>query len=286
MKTILFVLLSSLALAQTKEVLTSFSIVESVTKELAPARVHVSSLVPQGQDWHSYKMSARDGAKIQKAQLVLYWGLGLDQALVDLVKRKDFKGQAVQITDKIPTLKGHTESHDLHHHDADPHLWQSPKLMVQVVENISKALTSTFPESKTEIESKTKSYVSKLQDLSAKYKKEFDQIPQEKKTILTSHQAFAYLGQEMGLQIESLHGLDSEMDPTIKEIQNLKQKVQSKKIATVFQEYNQPAALMEKVAGRAGPVLYSDCLGSGASTKSYLDFIEYNLKTILEELKK
>lgn len=279
------------AFSKVPVVYTSFPILNDVVEQIAPDSIQVQSLVPQDQDIHSYKVSAKDIVKLQTADLIIVWGLGLDQNISELTEKSKLQSKTIIATDKVPAL--HTKSHihdkDHQHTDQDPHLWQSLERMQNVIQNIATAMKTKFPDHRIAIESATTQYLNRLVNLHSQYKSEFAKLPKEKKKVVTAHDAFAYLGKEMGIEIYSPQGLDSEQSPSLKSVQSLIKTIREKNIRVLFTENGQSSQLLDRVSRESGVsikgALYSDSLSPSLGIKHYHELIEWNLKSLLQALK-
>lgn len=269
--------------------LTSFALLQNVTEQLVPETWNVKTLVPPGQTLHSYKPSAKDTLEIKQADIILLWGLGLDDNLKKIHERSKSKASLFVVTKGINAITT-SRSHGKHIHDSkDPHMWQSLLSMIQVVHNIETALIQKYPLSKKQIQQKVKSYVTKLQRLHNDYKNKFSSLSAETKRIVTSHQAFDYLALEMGLEIHSVTGIDSEANPSARAIKNLIDLIREKNIHAIFFEAGTDSRLLKRISKEVHvPItgfLYSDNVAESPAPQSYYELIEHNLKTIVLSLK-
>ena len=147
-------LLSSGLYATPMPVVTSFSILGDVAKQIGGDRVTVQSLVGLDQDAHAYNMTSGDIRKIRSAKLVLMNGLGLEG--VDVQRAvKQSKVISAEAANGIKPLAAPEEEHHEHgheHHDHggfDPHVWNDPVLMQTYANNVANALIKADPAGKS-----------------------------------------------------------------------------------------------------------------------------------------
>ena len=157
----------SLYAAPPLEVVSSFSILGDVAKQVGGERVNVSNLVGPDQDAHAYNLTSRDMQRIRNAKLVLVNGLGFEQAAVMRGIRQSGVPFA-EATKNIQPMKaedhddddhdhdhdhdhghdhhGHGHEHGHHHHgEFDPHVWNDPVLMKTYAQNVADALIKVDP---------------------------------------------------------------------------------------------------------------------------------------------
>ena len=103
-------LLTGAAYAAPLPVVTSFSILGDVAKQIGGDRVAVQSLVGANQDSHAYHMTSGDIKKIRSAKLVLLNGLGLEAADVQRAVKQS-KVPFAEATKGIQALKAEEGGH-------------------------------------------------------------------------------------------------------------------------------------------------------------------------------
>jgi len=268
-----------------KLILTSFPILEDVVKQLAPEGLRVECLVPRNGDIHSYKPTAQDLIRLEKAPLILLWGLGLDDNIRRLTLSKSFQSRTHIVTDtnsKLDTTP--SSSHESVTHSEDPHLWQSPSQMIPVVLRIEDILKANFPSETKQIERNSKQFRQSLEKIGREYQSKFKKLPKSQKKLVTPHQAFDHLASEMGLESASLLGADPEQSPSLKSLQGLIQRLKREKTQVLFREPGPVSPWLQNVARETGAQirgpLFADQLTLEPPTNSYPQVLEYNLETI------
>ena len=123
----------------------------------------------------------------------------------------------------------------------------------------------------------------------------FNQIPKDRRILVTGHDAFNYLGKTYGIEIHATDFVSSESEMSAAQMDNLAKLIADKKIKTIFQDnLKNPEAikhLKEAVAAKGGSVtvsdkpLYADSLGEKAPVDTYLGVFQYNAETITNALK-
>lgn len=197
------------ALAKTLNVVTSFSILGDITQEVGGKNVNVTTLVGPDGDPHTFEPSPKDSAALSKADVVVVNGLGLEGWLDRLVKASGFKGTLVVASDGVKT---HTLDED-GETVTDPHAWNSAANGALYAQNILSGLVNADPQDKAALEASGKPYIAQLTELDAWAKARFSQIPQEKRKVLTSHDAFGYFGRAYGVEFWRRRGCRRKVKP-------------------------------------------------------------------------
>lgn len=129
-------------------VVTSTRVWAEITELLAGEWVEVVSIVPNGQDPHSYQASARDQLLISEAELVIANGGGYDDFMDQLVSAAGVDQVFIKLVEgeEIP---GEEEAHDegeAHEHSDNEHIWYDFDLTLDAAELIVSAITELRPE--------------------------------------------------------------------------------------------------------------------------------------------
>ena len=183
-------------------------------------------------------------------------------------------------------------SDDPHGHDHgefDPHVWNSVCNVMEIVHIIEHELSEIDPANAAAYEANADAYMSELSDLQAGFQTRIDAIPAGARNVVTTHDAFGYLGAEMGLTFLAPQGLNSETEASAAEVRDLIVQLRTLPNAAIFVENIINPALIEQIASETGfgvaGTLYSDALsGPDGPARTYLEQYSYNLESILSEL--
>ena len=106
----------------------------------------------------------------------------------------------VAMTTKKQSRRDHGDEHDAHDHGAfDPHAWQSLRHAVTYVDNVTMALANVSPDRAGTFYRSRALYVAEIETLDAEIGSLLAEVPEHCRTVVTSHDAFQYFGQEYGL---------------------------------------------------------------------------------------
>lgn len=274
------------ALAKTLNVVTSFSILGDITQEVGGKNVNVTTLVGPDGDPHTFEPSPKDSAALSKADVVVVNGLGLEGWLDRLVKASGFKGTLVVASDGVKT---HTLDED-GETVTDPHAWNSAANGALYAQNILSGLVNADPQDKAVLEASGKPYIAQLTELDAWAKARFSQIPQEKRKVLTSHDAFGYFGRAYGVEFLAPQGLSSESEASAAQVAALIKQIKADGVNTWFMENQLDPRLVKQIASATGAQpggeLYPESLSAkGGVADSYVKAFRHNVETIANSMK-
>lgn len=283
----LFTLLVSLSLAAAEKpkVVTSFSILADITAQIGGDRIELRNLVGADADAHVYAPSPEDAKAVLDADLIIANGLGFEPWLDRLIASSDAAGTRIDASAGVLPLMLDEDGHRV----ADPHAWQNLANAEIYVQNIAKALSKASPAHATYYGERRDAYLTQIRALLSEAKAGLGQLPAAQRTIITSHDAFGYLGQAYGLNFIAPQGLSTEDEPSAAEVAALIRQIRADGVRAVFVENIRDPRLIQQIAAeggaKVGGTLYSDALASEGAANSYLGMFEHNLDTLLAALK-
>ncbi|MDK1397007.1 metal ABC transporter substrate-binding protein [Pseudomonas protegens] len=286
---VLFSLLLPLSLptaqaADKLAVVTSFSILADMTRQVGGEHVHINNLVGTDEDAHTYEPSPDDAKALLKARLIIKNGLGFEPWLDRLVASTATQAQVVTASrGVIPrTLEEDGES------VPDPHAWHNLANSELYVSNITKALIAADPAHQADYQRNSQAYLKQIYRLLAEAKAKLGSLPPGNRKIVTSHDAFGYLGQAYGIDFMAPQGLSTEREPSAAEVAALITQIRNAKVKAVFMENIKDARLLKQIADESGAhiggTLYSDALSASGPASTFTGLFEYNLDTLYEAL--
>lgn len=279
-------------------VITSTSIVAALVSEVGGEQVNVRALIGPGVDPHTFDLTTGDARAISDADVVLINGLGLDDFLIDDVEGISDDVPVVIVTDGIELLEasGHEHEHaagdDHDHGDIDPHVWQDPLRVKVMVDNIAGALADADPERADQYRQNAEAYKQTLDETHAEIQALIDQIPVERRKLVTNHAAFAYFADRYGLDIVGtvIPGTSSEADPSAGEVAALVELIRETGVSVIFTESLLDPRVAEQLAADAGVEvvhgLYSEQVGEpGSGAETVHGMLLANARKISEALR-
>ncbi|AXK39982.1 metal ABC transporter substrate-binding protein [Crenobacter cavernae] len=283
------------AFAAKLPVVASFSIVADMTREVGGDRVDVVSLVGADQDAHVYQPTPADVKRVAGAKVFVANGLGFEGWLSRLSRSAGFKGITVEAAKGVKPIEEHEEhghgGHEGHDHgEINPHAWHDLLAAQRYVANIEAALEKADPAGRDYYRGRASAYTAKLKELDAWAIKSFSAIPAERRKVLTSHDAFPYLGKRYGIRFIAPQGVSTESEASAKGVAQIVREVKKQKVSAVFFENMADQKLLGQLSREAGVKvvgkLYSDALSAPSGpAPSFVALFRYNADTLLKALK-
>jgi len=271
--------------AEKLKVVTSFSILADLTREIGGEDVALYNLVGADADAHVYQPSPADARWLVAADLIIANGLGFEPWLKRLRDSSEAGGRYLEASKGVLPLMLEEEGAPV----ADPHAWQNPANARIYVDNIAAALAAADPDNAARYAQRRDAYLQQLDVLLAQAKAELGSLQASQRVIITSHDAFGYLGQAYGLRFLAPQGLSTEDEPSAAEVAALIRQIRREKVRALFVENIRDPRLIEQIASESGAViggtLYSDALAAEGPASSYLGMFRHNIDTLLAALR-
>ncbi|WP_409262601.1 metal ABC transporter substrate-binding protein [Pseudomonas putida] len=282
---VLMLLLSPLlSAAERIKVVTSFSILADITRQIGGDQVQVINIVGPDSDAHVYETTPDDARHVLQARLVVENGLNFEPWLDRLIKTTGSQAQVVRASQGILPRTLDEEGQTI----PDPHAWNSLANAKIYAANIAKALEAVDADNAQAYRSHLAAYQQQIDALLAEVKKSFAALPANNRRIVTSHDAFGYLGQAYGIEFLAPQGLSTEQEPTAKDVASIISMIKRDKIKAVFIENIKDSRLMRQIAddtgAKIGGTLYSDALAAEGPASTYLGMYRQNVQTLIQAL--
>jgi zinc/manganese transport system substrate-binding protein len=271
------------------KVLATFSILGDLVRNVGGDRVVVSTLVGPNSDAHVYSQAPADAKKVAAAKVVITNGLGFEGWMARLVRASGSKAVPVVASKGVKPRKQAAHGHSHGHDDTDPHAWQSVANVKIYVTNILAALVAVDPAGKATYEANAKAYLEKLDALDKAVREAVATIPQERRRIITSHDAFGYFQAAYGIEFVAPQGVSTESEASARDVGRIITQIKRQKIPAVFMENVTDPRLIQRIAAesgaRVGGHLYSDALtDEKGAAPTYIDLIRHNIKQLVTAL--
>jgi zinc/manganese transport system substrate-binding protein len=262
-------------------VVASFSILGDFVKNVGGDRVEVTTLVGPDGDVHVYTPTPSDARKIADAKLLIVNGFGLEGWLSRLLQAAGGKASIVTVTSGIAPLRLGS--------DADPHAWQSVANAKKYVANIRDALAAADPPDAEFFRQNAQAYLARLDALDGEVRQAVDQIPESRRKVISTHDAFGYFAARYGIAFIAPIGVSTEAEPSARDIAKIIAQVKAERIPAVFLERIGDPRLMRRISAetgaRIGGTLYSDSLSDEkGEAPTYIDMVRHNIRTLTSAL--
>ena len=270
------------------------TMITDLVKNIGGENINIEGLMGSGVDPHLYKASEGDVSKLVDADIIFYNGLHLEGKLVEVFEKMEKTGKTpIALGEELDTA-GLIGS-DYFASNYDPHVWFDIDYFKQYAEKVAAVLSEKDAENAEAYQANLKKYLGELDTLKSEINSLIKTLPEEKRILVTAHDAFNYFGKAYGFEVVGLQGLSTATEAGVQDVQKLSAFIIDKKIKAIFVESSVPKrtieALQQAVKSKGheveiGGTLYSDALGNtGTNEGTYLGMFEYNVRTIVGALK-
>ncbi|MFJ2555946.1 MULTISPECIES: zinc ABC transporter substrate-binding protein AztC [unclassified Streptomyces] len=278
-------------------VVVTTNILGDITRQILGDEAEITVLMKPNADPHSFGLSAVQAAEVERADLVVHNGLGLEENVLRHVDAAREAGVATfEVGRAVDPLTFHPHADGGPEKEAgqpDPHFWTDPDrvrtaaglIADQIVEHVDGVDAKAVRENAAR-------YEAQLADLTTWMEKSFDRVPEERRALVTNHHVFGYLAQRFGFRVIGavIPGGTTLASPSSSDLRSLTEAMREAGVRTVFADSSRPQRLAEvlrtELGGRVRVVaLYSESLtekGKGAG--SYLQMMRANTTAMADGL--
>ncbi|MCM2398386.1 metal ABC transporter substrate-binding protein [Rhizobium sp. S95] len=273
------------AAAERLKVITTFTVIADMAKNVAGDAADVESITKPGAEIHNYQPTPRDILKARDANLVLWNGLNLERWFEKFLANLGDVPSAV-VSDGIQPMSISGGAYD---GKPNPHAWMSPENAVIYVENIRKALSAADPDNAATYAANAAAYSEKIKAEIGPLKAEIDTLPADRRWLVTSEGAFSYLARDLGLKELYLWPINADSQGSPQQVRAVVDAVRENNIHVVFSEStvsDKPARQVAAETGAAyGGVLYVDSLSEAdGPVPTYIDLLRVTVATVAKGL--
>ncbi|MDX1976858.1 MAG: metal ABC transporter substrate-binding protein [Pseudanabaenaceae cyanobacterium bins.68] len=276
---------ASRPVSERPKVLTTFTVLADMTKNVAGDRWQVESIPKLGAEIHSYQVTPQDLVRGQQAQLIFENGLNLEKWAARFYTSLP---QVTQVT-LSQGVKAINIAEDAYRGKPNPHAWMSPRNALIYVQNIQRALSQADPDHASIYAANAQAYSERIKELDQKLRQAIAQVPAAKRYLVTCEGAFSYLAADYGLKEAYLWAVNAEQQATPQQVQRVIQLVKQQQIPAVFCEStvsNQVQLQVAKAANsKYGGTFYVDSLSrEDGPAATYLQLLEHNVNLLIQGL--
>lgn len=253
-------------------------------------KVQVQSLMGPGVDPHLYNATQGDIAKLDQSDMIIYNGLHLEANMVRVFEEIGKSKPVIGIGDALPNGKLMKDEEG----NIDPHIWFDIDLWKEGLAAATEKLKEHAEEHSEYFEANKVKYFAELDRLKQDSIRKMAEIPQDKRYLITAHDAFQYFGRMLELNVVGLQGLSTEDEVGLGDIEDTVRLLTQYKVPAVFVESSiNPASINAVIEGarkqglsvQKGGELYSDAMGAaGTDVGTYMGMYKHNVDTIFQAL--
>jgi zinc/manganese transport system substrate-binding protein len=276
-----FTLTALPSMAHDIRVVASFSILGDMVEQVVGEHGTVTTIVGPDADAHVYQPSVADATAVAQADVIFVNGLGFETWSDTLIAEAGTEATVFVATEGVTPVMVDGAP--------DPHAWNALSNGVIYVQNIAAGMSEILPDHADAFNANAAAYIVKLEALDAETRAQLADLPADRRTVVTAHDAFGYLADAYGLTFLAPVGIDTEAEPSAQALAALITQLREEKVAALFVENITSPALVQQISDETGIAiggrLFSDALSErGGPATSYLAMFQHNLDTLLEAL--
>ena len=273
--------LTSSASDSRPKVLTTFTILADMARNVAGDRLQVESITKPGAEIHGYEFTPSDIERASGADLIVENGLGLE-----LWARRFTEAAGdvptVTLTDGVEPL---LIEEDAYAGKPNPHAWMSPQAAQLYVDRLVEAFSQLDPEGASQYAANGEAYKARLQELDGELRDSLQSLPPDKRLLVTCEGAFSYLARDYDLEEAYLWPVNAESQISPRRMGRLIERVKRDQVPAVFCETTVSDKAQREVAraagSRFGGSFYVDSLSDrNGPAATLLDLQRHNVKLI------
>ena len=269
------------AAADRIQVVASFSILGDMVRQVTGDLAEVTTIVGPDADAHVYEPSTSDAKAVAGADVIFVNGLGFETWSNTLIETSGGDAQVFVATEGVEPL--------LVDGEIDPHAWNALTNGMIYVRNIAAGMAKADAANAATYSANADAYVEQLRKVHDNAVSEFSALPDERRTVVTAHDAFGYLEQAYGLTFLAPVGIDTDAEPSASDLAALIDHLNEIGAGALFVENITSPALVEQISRETGLEiggrLFSDALSEkGGPATSYVAMFEHNLRALITAL--
>jgi manganese/iron transport system substrate-binding protein len=281
------VLIAQSAFAQddTFKVVTTFTIIADMARNVAGDAAVVESITKAGAEIHGYEPTPGDIIRAQDADLILWNGLNLELWF------EQFFGNltgipSATLTDGIVPM---SISEGDYSGKPNPHAWMSLENALIYVDNIRDALSEYDPDNASVYGANADTYKAEITAAIAPLRAAVMAVPEDQRWLASCEGAFSYLIRDFQMKELYLWPINADAQGTPQQVRRMIDAIRANSIPAIFCESTvsqDPAEQVARETGiRYGGVLYVDSLTEAdGPVPTYIDLLRVTSQTIVDGL--
>ncbi len=271
-----------------KAVATTGMIGDAVTS-IGGDRVEVTVLMGPGVDPHLYRASEGDVTRMSDADVIFYNGLHLEGRMGEVLEHIGRYKTVVAIGEALP------DDRRLHAGDhPDPHIWFDLNIWSVAVSQIESTFRELDPTHDSLYAAQGQAYITLIEETNQYIIERTSSLPENKRVLITAHDAFSYFGRAYGYEVRGLQGISTASEAGTADVQGLSTFIAQRQIPAIFVETSVPVRTIKAVQAavqsrnynvQIGGELFSDAMGSPDTPEgNYIGMVRHNIDTIVNAL--
>jgi ABC-type Zn uptake system ZnuABC Zn-binding protein ZnuA len=242
---------------KTLNVITSISPITNIVKNIAGDKIHLTGLVPEGVNSHTFEPVPSDIVKLSNADLVIINGLFLEDNMEKVVNESLKNNPDIQLLKladnsinstgwifdfSFPKEQGHP----------NPHLWLNPVNAMKFANLTKDKLIEMDPNNTAYYKENAEKYIALLKQLDEGIKAAVQSVPPENRKLITYHDSWAYFAPRYNMTVIGAVQPSDFSEPSPLDIAKLIDQIKAEKIPAIFASEVFSNRITDQIAKEAG----------------------------------
>jgi zinc/manganese transport system substrate-binding protein len=264
--------------SQTTVVATT-GIVADVAEQVAGPDADVVQLIPDGSDPHSYALSAEDRLELERADLVVANGAGLEAGV-------PLDEAGAEVWELAANAEGLLESEDPEETPDDPHIWMDPTRVAGALPSLADALAGADPDHAEEYRQRADDYTDRLLALDREIERTLRPIPPPDRELVTSHDSLGYFADRYSFDVvaTAFPATGAEAEVSAERLADVEQTVRDTGVPAIFAQEGDDPEVLTLVAGDTGVELSYGLMVESPGAGTYEEMLRHDAELISESL--
>ncbi|MFF0506676.1 zinc ABC transporter substrate-binding protein AztC [Streptomyces fimicarius] len=268
-------------------VVVTTNILGDITRNIVGDEAEVTVLMQADADPHSFGVSAPQAAAVERADLVVHNGLGLEENVLRHVRAAEDSGVATlavgETVDPITYAAGDSAR------EPDPHFWTDPERVRGAVKVIARHVVEHVDGvDRSVVEKNASAYGARISELTGWMDEQFGRIPPQQRQLVTNHHVFGYLAQRFGFRIVGavIPSGTTLASPSASDLTSLATAIRTSGVRAIFVDSSQPDRLAQVLKRESGvdvdvvPLFSESLTAKGKGAATYLQMMRANTESI------
>ena len=265
------------------EIVTAFYPLQFLSERIGGDVVRVTNLTKPGAEPHDIELTPRQVGDVAEAELAVYikgFQPAVDEAVAQEAKDRSFDAASVVTLLPAGGEDEHGHEHEEAGHGEDPHVWLDPVRFATIAGKLGERLAEADPEHAAGYRERAQKLVAELGTLNTEFADSLKTC--ERRELVTSHTAFAYLASRYDLHQVGISGIDPEAEPSPQRLAAVAKEARETGTTTIFFETLVSPAVAETIAREVGAktAVLDPLEGLVDSQGDYLGVMRQNLTAL------
>ena len=274
-----------------KSIVVTYSVLGSIVKDLVGDKANVTVSIPNGLDPHEWEPSAKDIERINKGDLIIENGLGLEGGMQKTLQVARDNGVKFFTASDYITVRHVGTGEGIPSGDpdqaigaADPHLWMDPLNMKSIVSALTPVLMKDFG---LDVNSQAAIIENQLDALNSEVASTVATVPPENRKLVTGHESMGYFAQRYGFTLVGviIPSISSQAEVSAADLAALKKAIEDNQVKAIFTELGTSPAIAKAIGDETGVQVIELTTHALPSDGSYFTFMRNIANVITKALK-